>query len=111
MNAVNTKYKNLFQDEVFPALRLPEQYTGEKVGMDYLLAQAYSLDDDELLERAAESDEGFEDVAATEATFVAAHDVNTLTDPDAAMDEEQQTSAATELQLVSTLLEQPNLMS
>ena len=111
MNAVNTKYKNLFQDELFPALRLPEQYTGEKVGMDYLLDQANSLDDDDLLELAAESDEGFEDVAATEAAFVAAHDVNTLTDPDAAMDEEQQTSAATELQLVSTLLEQPNLMS
>ena len=72
MHVVNTKYKNLFQDELFPEPGPPEQCTGEKVNL---------LDDDELLMRAVQSDECCEGVATTEADFVAAYDVNTLTDP------------------------------
>ena len=45
--------------------------------------------------------------ATTEAAFVAARDVNTMTDPQAAMDGTQQTVAATKPQLLSTFREQP----
>ena len=51
---------------MFPALGTPEQCTGQKVGIDYLLDPAILLDDDELLLRAAESDECFEGVSTTE---------------------------------------------
>ena len=50
---------------------------------------------------------GSRGVATTEAAFVAARDVNTMTDPYAAMDETQQTVAATKPQLLSTFREQP----
>ena len=32
MHVVNTKYKNQFQDNLFPALGLPQQCTGERLG-------------------------------------------------------------------------------
>ena len=32
MHVVNTKYKNQFQDDLFPALGLPQQCTCERLG-------------------------------------------------------------------------------
>ena len=80
MHGLNTKYKNLFHDDLFPALGLPQQFIGEKVGINYFLDSANLLDDDGTLLRAAESDDGLEGVAVTDAPFVTVNDVNTQTD-------------------------------
>ena len=80
MHVLNTNYINQFQDDLFPALGLPQQFIGEKVGINYFLDSANLLDDDRTLLRAAESDDGFEGVAVTDAAFVADNDVNTQTD-------------------------------
>ena len=71
MHGLNTKYKNLFHNDLFPALGLPQQFIGEKVGINYFLDSANLLDDDGTLLRAAESDDGFQGVAVTDAAFVA----------------------------------------
>ena len=80
MHGLNTKYKKLFHDDLFPALRLPQQFIGEKEGINYFLDSANLLDDDGTLLRAAESDDGLEGVAVTDAPFVTVNDVNTQTD-------------------------------
>ena len=65
--------------DLFPALGLPQQFIGEKVGIiNYFLDSANLLDDDGTLLRAVKSDDGFEGV--TDATFVAVNDVNTQID-------------------------------
>ena len=80
MHVLNTNYINQFQDDLFPALGLPQQFIGEKVGINYFLDSANLLDDDGTLLRAAESDDGLEGVAVTDAPFVTVNDVNTQTD-------------------------------
>ena len=79
MRVLNTKYKNLFHDDLFHALGPPQQFFGEKVGINYFQDPAILLDEDGTPMRAAECDDGFEGVAVTDAAFVAVNDVNTQT--------------------------------